>query len=393
MLRFKRIALGLIILSLAAGVWGFITLLTKGISTTDMSSIVPWGLWMAMYVFLASTAAGMFMISSLDLLFKVKAFAGTGKIFMLASFASLSASLVYILANEGRPERFWHVFIYPNFESVLTWSVWIYTAVAIATGVLLIILFMPDRRLPVRKEPLVKGMMIIGFPMAVLAAGAVGFTLSTQSSHAFWNVGLFPVLFPIFGLSAGFGLSRVLVVLFGDNKNPNYTILTKTMAISTVLLLLAAMYIIGSVLFVGGYFAPPETTAAANYIMSGPYWYGFWILQIGLGAIVPIIILTRIIFRPALKKKSAWAITAGLLVLLGAAVARLNFIIPAQVVAWADFEATPFTSERLTAAYIPSLAEWALAVGITALFVLLFYVTAKKLRLIPITYKNDEELA
>ena len=129
MLLFKRIALGLIILSLAAGVWGLFTLLTKGMASTDMSSIVPWGLWMGMYVFFASTAAGMFVISSLDLLFKVKAFAGTGKIFMLASFASLSASLVFILANEGRPERFWHVFIYPNFESVLTWSVEIYTAV------------------------------------------------------------------------------------------------------------------------------------------------------------------------------------------------------------------------------------------------------------------------
>ena len=392
MLLFKRIALGLIILSLAAGVWGLFTLLTKGVASTDMSSIVPWGLWMGMYVFFASTAAGMFVISSLDLLFKVKAFAGTGKIFMLASFASLSASLVFILANEGRPERFWHVFIYPNFDSVLTWSVWIYTAVAIATIILLIVLFMPDRRLPFRKGPLVKGMMILGFPIVVLAAGAVGFTLSTQSSHAFWNVGLFPVLFPIFGLSAGFGLSRVLVALFGDKTNPNYPKLTKTMAISTVLLLLAGLYIIGSVLLVGGYFAPPETTAAANYIISGPYWYGFWIIQIGLGAIVPIIILTRIIFQPTMNKKPAWAITAGLLVLLGAAVARLNFIIPAQVVAWSDFEATPFTSERLTAAYTPSMAEWTLAIGITALFVLLFYVTAKKMRLIPIN-KNDEELA
>ncbi|MHC4676684.1 MAG: NrfD/PsrC family molybdoenzyme membrane anchor subunit, partial [Planctomycetota bacterium] len=270
MLWFKRIALGLIILSLTAGVWGFITLLNKGMASTDMSSIAPWGLWMSMYVFFASMAAGLFVISSFDLLFKVKAFAGTGKIFMLASFASLSASLVFILANEGRPERFWHVFIYPNFESVLTWSVWIYTAVAIATAVLLIVLSMPNRRLPFRKESLVKGIIILGFPIAVIAAGAVGFTLSTQSSHAFWNVSLFPVLFPIFGLSAAFGLSRVLVALFGDKMHPNYPKLTKTMAVSTVLLLFAALYIIGSVLFVGGYVAPPETTAAANYIIEGP---------------------------------------------------------------------------------------------------------------------------
>ncbi|PKH47766.1 molybdopterin oxidoreductase, partial [Dehalococcoides mccartyi] len=104
-MNWKRIALGILILSLAAGVWGFLMLLNNGQQMLGLGSFVVWGLWMALYVFFASTAAGMFFIASLDLLFKVKTFAGTGKIFMLASLASLGAGLIHILINEGRPER------------------------------------------------------------------------------------------------------------------------------------------------------------------------------------------------------------------------------------------------------------------------------------------------
>ena len=386
----KKVAMGIILLSLAAGAWGFYMFLTKGQQELGLGSFIVWGLWMALYVFFASTAAGMFFVASLDLLFKVKAFAGTGKIFMLASFTSLAAGLIHVLANEGRPERVLNVFLHPNFGSVLAWSVWIYTVIAIATAGILIVLFAPEKWLPFRREPLVKTLMILGFPVAVVASGAVGFTLSTQSSHSFWNVALFPVLFPIFGLSAGLALSRVIVALWGDKKSAGYPRLARIMAISTIMMLLAIIYIIGSVLFVGIYDSTPQTIAAANYIMFGQYWYGFWIVQIGLGVLVPIAILTKILLQPNLAKKPVWGVTAGGLVLLGTAVARLNFIIPAQAVAGTDFMTSGFTDSRHIGTYVPTLPEWALSIGIAALAVLAFYVIAKKMRLMPIHIGNEE---
>ena len=387
---FKKIALGIILLSIVAGAWGFYMFLTHGQQELGLGSFVVWGLWMALYVFFASTAAGMFFVASLDLLFKVKAFAGTGKIFMLASFASLGAGLVHVLANEGRPERVLNVFLHPNFESVLAWSVWIYTAIAMATAGILLVLFLPERLIPFRKEPLIRNLMILGFPIAVVASGAVGFTLSTQASHSFWNVALFPVLFPIFGLSAGFALSRVIVALFGNKKSSGYPRLARIMAISTIMLLVVIVYIIGSVLFVGIYDATPQTIDAANYIMFGQYWWGFWIVQIGLGVLVPIAILIKILFQPGLAKKPVWGVTAGGLVLLGTAVARMNFIIPAQAIAGTDFMASGFTDARHVGSYVPTLPEWALSLGIAALAVLFFYVVAQKMRLIPITIRNEE---
>ncbi|AGG07174.1 molybdopterin oxidoreductase-like protein, membrane subunit [Dehalococcoides mccartyi BTF08] len=389
-MNWKRIALGILILSLAAGVWGFLMLLNNGQQMLGLGSFVVWGLWMALYVFFASTAAGMFFIASLDLLFKVKTFAGTGKIFMLASLASLGAGLIHILINEGRPERVMNVFLHPNFDSVLAWSVWIYTLIALATTAILLVLFIPQKRLPFRKEPVIKWLMILSFPVAVIASGAVGFTLSTQSSHSFWSVGLFPVLFPIFGMSAGFALSRIIVALYGDKTSPGYPRLAKTMAISTIALLLSITYIIGSVLFVGIYDATPPTIEAANYIMFGQYWYGFWIVQIGLGIVVALGALIKVLSKPGLSKKPAWGLTIGVLVLLGAAVARLNFIIPAQIVAGADFLSSPIIDSRYIDSYIPTLPEWALSAGITAAVILAFYIVAKMMKLIPVRIGNEE---
>lgn len=387
---FKRFSAVIIALSLIFGAWGLYMLLANGQQMLGLSNFVPWGLWMSLYVFFASTAAGMFFVASLDLLFKVKRFAGTGKVFMLASFASLIAALVHIFINEGRPERIIHAFIYPNFESVLTWSIIIYTLVAIATAVLLLALFLPQRFLPMRKEPLVKILMIIGLPIAVLASGAVGFTLSTQVSMDFWHIGLFPVLFPIFGLSAGFALSRIMVALFGDKTSPTYPALAKVMIVSTLTLLVANIYIISSWLFVAFYGGTPDNLSAVEYIMGGQHWYAFWFIQIGLGVIVPIIILAMLLWKPALAKKPIWGFSAGLLVILGTAVARLNFIVPAQIAARIDFTTSPFSGDRFTGSYVPSLPEWALSIGITAAVVLFFYVAATKLKLLPMKLRDEE---
>lgn len=50
-MNWKRIALGILILSLAAGVWGFLMLLNNGQQMLGLGSFVVWGLWMALYVF------------------------------------------------------------------------------------------------------------------------------------------------------------------------------------------------------------------------------------------------------------------------------------------------------------------------------------------------------
>ncbi|PKH46950.1 molybdopterin oxidoreductase, partial [Dehalococcoides mccartyi] len=74
----------------------------------------------------------------------------------------------------------------------------------------------------------------------------------------------------------------------------------------------------------------------------------------------------------------------------GAAVARLNFIIPAQIVAGADFLSSPIIDSRYIDSYIPTLPEWALSAGITAAVILAFYIVAKMMKLIPVRIGNEE---
>jgi molybdopterin-containing oxidoreductase family membrane subunit len=66
-------------LALLIGVWGIYDRLAFGHANANYGSYVVWGLWVAMYLFFAGVAAGGFMVATLDLLFNVPLFKGTGK--------------------------------------------------------------------------------------------------------------------------------------------------------------------------------------------------------------------------------------------------------------------------------------------------------------------------
>ena len=66
-------------LALLAGLWGLYSRLFFGERDVNYGSYVTWGLWVAMYMFFAGIATGAAMLASLDYLFNVPLFRGTGK--------------------------------------------------------------------------------------------------------------------------------------------------------------------------------------------------------------------------------------------------------------------------------------------------------------------------
>ena len=66
-------------LALFVGLFGFYDRFAHGHINAAYGSYVPWGLWVAMYLFFVGTAAGAFMLATLDFLFELPLFKGTGK--------------------------------------------------------------------------------------------------------------------------------------------------------------------------------------------------------------------------------------------------------------------------------------------------------------------------
>ena len=351
-------------IALVIGLWGLYVRLTTGHSQANYGSYVVWGLWVAMYLFFAGVAAGGFMVATLDLLFNVKAFKGTGKIALWGSLVSLSAALLVIWLDLGHMTRIWKVYLQGNPSSLMFQMVWGYTLFGLTTAAAL---FLSFRR---RESVWLKIVMVIGMVLAIFVSGAVGALLGVQAARPFWHVGLFPVQFPVFSLASGVAMMLVLLGFFAPKDDPNRRQQLWMLSIASVVLLLVKLYFMWADYSQSIYGNIPMNVQAVNEVLFGPNWWAFWILQILVGSIIPIIVLVQ----PRLAKQGKIAGWMGVLLLVGYAVARGLIIFPALSIPELDLLVQSFTGPHLTFVYFPSAMEWAVtlgAIGLATLGVLL----------------------
>jgi molybdopterin-containing oxidoreductase family membrane subunit len=332
------------------GAWGLYGRLVHGHLHAGYGSYVMWGLWVAMYLFFAGVAAGAFMMATLDFLFHVRAFRGTGRLALWVSLCSLAAGLLLIGLDLGHLERFWRVYLHGNPGSLMFQMVWGYTLFGLVlAGVLYLAVRSPEGR-PLHLL-LVTG---VGLLLALFVSGAVGALLGVLANRPFWHVGLFPVQFPVFSLASGMAAMLVALAFFGPRDDPRLPDQLWLLSLGTVVLALVKLYFLWADFSQSIYGNIPENVRAVKAVLFGPYWWVFWVLQLVLGTLVPMAVLAR----PGLARRPAWAGWMGVLVLVGYAVARLNIIIPALAFPELRGLDLAYREPRLTFTYFPSLEEW-----------------------------------
>src|SRR3972149_10515812 len=181
----KKITYAVGAIALLFGLWGIYIRLFEGEQGANYGSYIPWGLWVAMYLFLAGLAAGAYMLATLDYLFNIPQFKGAGKAMLWAALVTLPAGLASIGMDLGHMERIWEVYLRPNFTSFLALMVWGYTIFLI---LILISLYLAFTR---PEKSALKVVMWIGLVTAILMAGGVGGLLGSNAGRLFWHVGLF----------------------------------------------------------------------------------------------------------------------------------------------------------------------------------------------------------
>jgi molybdopterin-containing oxidoreductase family membrane subunit len=370
-ITFKRIVYTISILALLFGAWGLYERLAYGHQNAAYGSYVVWGLWVAMYLFFAGLAAGTFMIATLDMLFNIKVFKGTGPTALWVALVSLGAALLLIWLDLGHPERIWKVYFQGNTSSVMTQMVWGYTLFGL---LLLTSLYFAIRR-PQSRE--LRILMIIGLPLSLFVSGAVGALLGVQASRLFWHVGLFPVQFPVFSLASGAAAMLVALGLFGSRDDPNLPEQLRLLSIGTVVLALIKLYFLWADFSQSIYGNVPQNIQAVDEVLFGSYWWAFWILQLLIGTLIPV----GVLIQPRLAQHGSWAGWMGVLVLVGFAAARANIVFPALTVPELEALTTAFSGTHLTFEYFPSFMEWAVMLGASGLAVIAFLIGNERLPL------------
>ncbi|MDZ7576767.1 MAG: NrfD/PsrC family molybdoenzyme membrane anchor subunit [Candidatus Nanopelagicales bacterium] len=381
------------------GVVGLVDRFINAHSNANYGSLVPWGLWISLYIYLIGLSAGAFLISSLVYGFNVKRFESIGRVSIFTALVTLGAALLAVWLDIGHMWRFANVYIYPNFGSPMAWMIWLYTTYFVlllfecwfllrrdfVTGgrgqdkkaKLYRILALGSKEdsdaSETRDRAKVRVLAIIGIPIAIMFHGGVGTLFGVVLARPAWNTGLFPLMFLLSALVSGGALLLFVSAIFqGGWRRHSDTIVALGRLVLGLLLL--------DVLFQFSEFLITNYNQAHGWesmamILFGPYWYVFWGWQIILGTIVPIFILVW-------KKTSIdakWVAAAGLLIASGFFAVRLNIVIPALSVGEVDGIVEAVNSERVTTDYVPSITEWLVTAGIFGLLMIGFGIGEKLL--------------
>jgi Ni/Fe-hydrogenase subunit HybB-like protein len=386
----------------ALGLAGLVALglrLQQGLRTTALTSSISWGLWVALYIYFVGLSAGSFLLSTLIYVFGMHRLERVGRMALLSAFFALAGALLFIWVDLGHPERFWEVFLFPNFRSVMTVETFLYLLYLVLIlaelwllmredmaslaslgglrGRILSVLslgYSPplsaaererDRR---RARAWVRVLGSVGVPVAIGVHGGTGAIFAVVQARPYWFGGLFPIVFLVSALASGAALVTFLYALFGERDEEGESLL-RTLGALTVLFLALDLLFLASETLTAFYSRNPEHTEVWRAMTVGRYAAVFWVGQLVMAGLAPIL-LVALAGRSARPRLYLGA--AGALAVAGVLAIRLNIVIPAFVRPEVPGLDLAYQGPRLAYSYFPSLGEWAITVGLVALGVLAF---------------------
>ena len=91
------------------GLHAWATQTSAGMAATGMTDHVSWGLYIANFTFAVGLAAGAVMMVIPAYLYRDRAMHDVVIVGELLAIAAISMCLLFVVADLGRPDRFWHM--------------------------------------------------------------------------------------------------------------------------------------------------------------------------------------------------------------------------------------------------------------------------------------------
>jgi protein NrfD len=308
----ERILWGIAIAGLVAGAVGLIQRLTGGHTVAAYNTYVPWGLWVAVYTTLAGISIGAFAVAALGESFRVKALQPLSGIALFAALAALAGGLLAIWLDLGHPLRFWKLYLSTQPASLMAWMAWFY----LIYGLLLLALIYLKKAQP--ESPAIRPLFGLGLLLAVIMGGAEGALFGVVSAQGLWESALVPIRFLADGALGGAALVLFLSILLGHADAEALRFL-RGLVLGLLLFTLVLLWAEYSTTLYAGV---PSRVEALRLILFGPFSWVFWIFEIALGLVLPLILLLLPEARPAVLA------AAGGLVAFTSLSAKLNLVIP-----------------------------------------------------------------
>lgn len=342
------------------GLIGVFLRLTSSRDLAAYGSYIPWGLWVATYIFFAGLSAGAYMVAVLGHVFGLEKLKPLAPLALAIALACLGAALVTVWFDLGHMERVFYVFLRPRFTSMMAWMVWLYTAYAITVLLALYGLWRGN-------SSLTRMALTIGTPLVVFYPGAAGALFGTVMAQSLWHSPVFPILFLFGGMLSGVALVTFASAFFTRRSDPGYP--ERIHLLGRITLGLAVLYLLleWAEYSIPMWYQVGHEFEALMGVLFGPFWFVFWIFHLLLGMAVPIFLLARYPRNPAAV---GWA---GFLAASMFLAVRLNLVIPSQVQPQLEGLVNAYRDRRLSYSYVPTLFEWSVVAFSVALAIAIAY--------------------
>jgi molybdopterin-containing oxidoreductase family membrane subunit len=189
--------------------------LGAGLIATNMRDQVSWGLYIANFTYLVGMAAAAVLLVIPAYIYEFKPIKEIVVLGELFAASSIIMALLFVFADLGRIDRFWHMIPYVgwmNFpESLLAWDVLFlngYLILNLAIPIYLLVKFY------YRKEPnkkLVVPFVLLSIPWAVGIHTVTAFLYNGLAARPFWNAS---ILAPRFLASAFCSGPAIIIIIF-----------------------------------------------------------------------------------------------------------------------------------------------------------------------------------
>lgn len=338
---------------------------------TGMSNQIVWGIPHVFAVFLIVAASGALNVASISSAFNKKAYKPLARLSGLLALALLAGGLMILVLDLGRPERLVIAMTYYNLKSIFAWNMLLYNG--FFAIVIVYIWTMMQRNLGQYTRIAGTAAFIWRLALTTGTGSIFGFIVARQGYDAAIMAPMFIIM------SFSFGLAIFLLVLMASY---NWTERPLGDAIFNRLRNLLGIFVAAVLFFVLTYhltnlYAAQHHGFEAFILMNGGiYTQLFWIGQVIIGGIIPLVIF----FTPALAKSRSLVGLGALMVIIGGLAQVYGIIVGGQAFPMEIFpgkEVIESTfADGVIASYVPTLAETLLGLGgiAVALFLVAFCV-------------------
>lgn len=356
---------------LAVGLVGMGIVFIKGLSVTNLTDLVPWGLWITIDLSAIALSAGAFLLCAAVYLLGLKRFQPVARTATFIGLIGYSMAMLTLLMDIGRPDRFWHSVVYWNTHSVL-WEVTMcimlyFTVLALETVPIVAEAPLVKNRFPwlsskaVKLHHLAPFLAIAGLTFSMLHQSSLGATYGVLKARPIWYRPNLSVLFMVSAIAAGPALT-VLISMLAARLSPRVRVkddLLERISFFIGWVLVGYLYFRFWDAFAMTYTYEFGRTEGLSILARGPLSFNFWVGEIILGIIIPMVLL----LNRKTRENPNTRMLALLLVVGGLVAYRWDNNIAGQLILLSYLPSDMTT--RFTH-YIPSLVEFISGIGVVA---------------------------